>query len=129
MHVGTAGFVKHAGKEDLVGTEGGSANRAFSLAGTASLQAVDTARYVHEAAPAVSGIGEGRRFDELPMFQEYAADRAAPGRAGAAFPGNIGPLLVETPSGRMPPLVRPADAEKKSKAKPEEDKTDEDKTE
>jgi hypothetical protein len=133
VHVRTAGFVKHAGKEDLVGTEGGPADGTFALAGTASLQAIDAARYVHKAAPAVSGIGEDRGFDEFPVFQEYAADRAAPRRAGAAFPGNTCPLLVEAPSGRAAPLfprtVHPADAEEEGEAKPEEDKADKDKAE
>jgi hypothetical protein len=133
VYVGTARFVKHTGKENLAGTEGGPADEAFALSGTASVQAVDAARYVHKAAPVVAGIGEDRGFDEFSVFQEYAADRAAPGRAGMAFTGNIGHRFVEMPSGRMAPLfprtVRPAGAEEKGKAKPEEDKADKGKVE
>jgi hypothetical protein len=128
MHMGTAGLIKHTGKKDLVRTEGSSADRAFSLAGTAALQTVDAARYMHKTAPPVSRIGENRGFDEFPVFQEYAADRATSGRTGPALPGNTGSLFVKTPP-LFPHTVSPAYAEEKGKTKPEEDETEEDKPE
>jgi hypothetical protein len=134
MDMGTAGFVKHPGKEDFIGTKGRSADRAFSLPGPASLQAVYAPFYVHEPAAAVPRIGKSRGFYEFSVFQQDAADRTTPGRSGAAFPGSIDPLFAETPSGRSPAFaaffpvsIRPVDTEKQGKAKPEEYKPDEDK--
>jgi hypothetical protein len=134
MDMGTAGFVKHPGKEDFIGTKGRSADRAFSLSGPASFQAVYAPLYVHEPAAAVPRIRKSRGFYEFSVFQQDAADRTTPGRSGAAFPGGIDLLFVETPAGKppvfaafLPASTRPADTEKQGKTKPEEYKTDEDK--
>jgi hypothetical protein len=94
MHIGTAGLVKHPGKEEFVRIKERPADRAFPLSGTASLKAVDTSLNMHKPAPVIPRIGKHRRFYEFPVFQEDAADRAASRRTGAAFPKSFGPLFI-----------------------------------
>jgi hypothetical protein len=104
MYMRTAGFVKHTGKEDFIGTERRSTDRTHAFFGPAPLQAVDTPFYMHKPAPAIPRIRENRGFDEFPMLQEDAADRATPGRTGAAFPEGVVLMPVKEIAGRMVPI-------------------------
>jgi hypothetical protein len=60
MHMGTAGFIKHPGKEEFVRIKEHSADRAFPLSGPASLKAVDTSLNMHKPATVVPRIGKHR---------------------------------------------------------------------
>jgi hypothetical protein len=124
MNMGTAGFFKHPGNEDLMLLQDMSADRAGPL--PVSLQTVGAARDVHKPVGMAHG-GKGRRFYPFPAFKPGGTNRTSPGGAGESLSlGVFFPFPVPALGG-TPPSGAVQDAEEQVIAKPEEQNADNDK--